>query len=147
MEHVWSFVSSSITLKITICLITFKVLIENLSLLRLPSPMSMTCFITRLTRLIGYNYIFITISYGAHINKISKSADLYLRKIRHFKNYFSPNITKRLLYALVLSRSCYSLFFGIKNYEVIKVDRIIRSCVRLIHRLKRCDHDLNDTHQ
>ena len=39
---VWSIVSSSITLKITICLITFKVLIENISLPRLPSPMSLT---------------------------------------------------------------------------------------------------------
>ena len=44
-----------------------------------------------------------TLSYGAHINAISKSANLYLRKIRHIKNYCSPNITKRLLNALVLS--------------------------------------------
>ena len=32
------------------------------------------------------------------------------------------------------------------NYEVIKVDGIIISSVRLIHRLKRCDH-LIDTHE
>ena len=89
-----------------------------------------------------------TLSYGAHINAISKSANLYLRKIRHIKNYCSPNITKRLLNALVLSRInyCCSLFYGIKNSEVIKVDRIIRSSVRLIHRLKRRDHTLTDTH-
>ena len=85
-----------------------------------------------------------TLSYGAHINAISKSANLYLRKIRHIKNYCSPNITiayKRLLNALVLSRIdyCCSLFYGIKNSQVIKVDRIIRSSVRLIHRLKRRD--------
>ena len=41
-----------------------------------------------------------TLSYGVHINAISKSANLYLRKIRHIKNYCSPNITKRLLNAL-----------------------------------------------
>ena len=88
-----------------------------------------------------------TLSYGAHINAISKSANLYLRKIRHIKNDCSPKITKRLLNALVLSRIdyCCSLFYEIKNSEVIKVDRIIRSSVRLIHRLKRRDHTL--THQ
>ena len=90
-----------------------------------------------------------TLSYGAHINAISKSANLYLRKIRHIRNYCSPNITKRLLNALVLSRIdyCCSLFYGIKNSEVIKIDRIIRSSVRLVHRLKRRDHALTDTHQ
>ena len=43
-----------------------------------------------------------TLSYGAHINAISKPANLYLRKIRLIKNYCSPNITKRVLNALVL---------------------------------------------
>ena len=88
-----------------------------------------------------------TLSYGAHINAISKPANLYLRKIRHIKNYCSPNITKRLLNALVLSRIdyCCTLIYGIKNSEVKKVDRIIRSPVRLIHR--RCDNALTDTHQ
>ena len=72
-----------------------------------------------------------------------------MRKIRHIRNYCSPNITKRLLNALVLSRIdyCCSLFYGIKNSEVIKIDRIIRSSVRLVHRLKRRDHALTDTHQ
>ena len=72
-----------------------------------------------------------------------------MKKIRHIRNYCSPNITNRLLNALVLSRIdyCCSLFYGIKNSEVIKVDRIIRSSVRLVHRLKRRDHALTDTHQ
>ena len=72
-----------------------------------------------------------------------------MRKISHIKNYCSPNITKRLLNTIVLSRIdyCCSLFYGIKNSEVIKVDRIIRSSVRLIDRLKRRDHALTDTHQ
>ena len=72
-----------------------------------------------------------------------------MRQIRHIKNYCSPNITKRLFNVLILSRIdyCCSLFYGIKNSEVIKVDRIIPSSVRLIHRLKRRDHDLTDTHQ
>ena len=90
-----------------------------------------------------------TLSYGAHINAISKSANLYLRKIRHIKNYCSPNITKRLLNVILLSRIdyCCYLFYGIKNSEVIKVGRIILSSIRLIHRLKRRDHALTDTHQ
>ena len=33
------------------------------------------------------------------------------------------------------------------NTEAKKVDRIIRSSVRLIHRLKRCKHSLTDIHQ
>ena len=72
-----------------------------------------------------------------------------MRKIRHIKNFCSPNITKRLINALVLSRInyCCSLFYGIKNSEVIQVNSFIRSCVRLIHRLKQCDHALIDTHQ
>ena len=48
-----------------------------------------------------------TLSYGAHINVISKSDNLYLRNIRLIKNYCSPTITKRLLNALVLSRIDY----------------------------------------
>ena len=70
-----------------------------------------------------------TPSYGAHINAISKSANIYLRTIRHIKNYCSPNITKRLLNALVYTRItlslidyCCYLFYGIKNSEIIKVD-------------------------
>ena len=72
-----------------------------------------------------------------------------MRKIRHIKNYYLPNITKRLLNALELYRIdyCCFLFYGIKNSEVIKVDRIIRSSVILIHMLKRRDHALTDTHQ
>ena len=35
-----------------------------------------------------------TLSYSAHINAITKSANL--RKIRHIRNIFSPNITKSL---------------------------------------------------
>ena len=89
------------------------------------------------------------LSYSAHINAISKSANFYLRKIRHIRNYYSTNITKRLVNALVLSRLnyCCSLFYGIKNTESKKVDRIIRSSARLIHSLKRCEHSLTDMHQ
>ena len=67
----------------------------------------------------------------------------------HIRNYCSTNITKRLVNALVLSRLdyCCSLLYGIKNTEAKKVDRIIRSSVRLIHRLKRCEHSLTDMHQ
>ena len=56
---------------------------------------------------------------------------------KQIKNYCSPNITKRLLNALVLSRidNCCSLFYGIYNSEVIIVHIIIRSSVRLIHSL------------
>ena len=36
-----------------------------------------------------------TLSYGAHINAISKAANLYLRKTSNIKNYCSPNINKR----------------------------------------------------
>ena len=60
------------------------------------------------------------------ISKVVKYIYIYL--LRHITNYCSPNIIKRLLNAQELSRIyyCCSLFYGIKNSEVIKVDRIIR---------------------
>ena len=90
----------------------------------------------------------ITLSYNAHINVISKSNNFYLRKIRHIRNYCSHNITKRLVNALVLSilDYCFYLLYGINNTEAKQVDRIIRSSVRLKHKLKRCDHSLTDIH-
>ena len=67
-----------------------------------------------------------TLSYGAHINAISKSANLYLRKIRHIRNYCSPNITKRILNALVLSRIdyCCSLFYGLRTLKLLKLTEL-----------------------
>ena len=89
-----------------------------------------------------------TLSYSYHVNAISKSANFYLRKIRHIRNYCSTNITKRLVNYLVLSRLdyCCSLFYGIKKTEVKKLT-IIRSSIRLILRLKRCEHSLTDMHK
>ena len=61
-----------------------------------------------------------TLSFDAHINSISKSANFHLRRIRHIRKYCSKRITKLLINALVLSRIdyCGSLFSDLKNIEV-----------------------------
>ena len=57
-----------------------------------------------------------TLSYSAHINVISKSANLYLRKYRHIRNYCSPDITRKFS-SLTRLDYCCSLLYGINNTE------------------------------
>ena len=83
-----------------------------------------------------------TLSFDAHINSISKSANFHLRRIRHIRKYCSKRITKLLINALVLSRIdyCGSLFSDLKKIEVKKIDRIIRVSIRLIYNINRSEH-------
>ena len=76
-----------------------------------------------------------TLSFDAHINSISKSANFHLRRIRHIRKYCSKRITKLLINALVLSRIdyCGSLFSDLKNIEVKNIDRIIRASIEYIY--------------
>ena len=70
--------------------------------------------------------MYSTLSYSAHINVILKSANFYLRKIRHIRNYFSPNITNRLINALVLSRLdyCCSIFMVLRIPKLKKLTEL-----------------------
>ena len=48
-----------------------------------------------------------SLSFGRHMNAISKSANYHLRRIAHIKKYCSTRITRTLINFLVLSRIDY----------------------------------------
>ena len=101
-----------------------------------------------------------TLSFDAHISYIPKSTNFHLRSIDHIRKYFTNHITKQLINVLVLSRIdyCRSLFsnlkknltfseLNLKNIEVKKIDRIIRSSIHLIYNINRREHFKTDEHQ
>ena len=76
----------------------------------------------------------LSLSFGHHMNAISKSANYHLRRIAHIRKYCSTRITRTLINALVLSRIdyCGSIFSDTNITDIKKVDRIIRASERLI---------------
>ena len=62
------------------------------------------------------------LSFGQHMNVISKSANYHLRRIVHIRKYYSTHITRQLINALELSRIDYrgSLFSEINITDIKK---------------------------
>ena len=52
-----------------------------------------------------------SLSFGHHMNAISKSVNYHLRRIAHIRKYCSTRITRTLMNALVLSRIDYCGLF------------------------------------
>ena len=48
-----------------------------------------------------------TLSFGHHMNDISKSANYHLRRIAHIRRYGSTRITRTFIIAIILSRIDY----------------------------------------
>ena len=71
---------------------------------------------------------------GTHITKTCSSAFYYLYNIRHIRKYLSRESTEKLVHAFISSRLdyCYSLLYGIPEYQTTKLQRVMNASSRHI---------------
>ena len=77
--------------------------------------------------------------YSVHISYTVLTANYFLYNIGKDRSKLTFNLTKSLLYSLVVSRLiyCYSLFINIPQNLMKKFDSIPRRAVRILFKLKR----------
>ena len=79
---------------------------------------------------------------GTHITKTCSSALYYLYNLRHIRKYLSRESTEKLVHAFISSRLdyCNSLLYGILEYQIIKLQRVMNASARLIYRVHKFCH-------
>ena len=83
-----------------------------------------------------------TLSMETHINRLRRTLFLELRRIGHIRPYLSLNATKKLVSAFVLSRMdyCNSLFAGLPDLKLDRLQRIQNNAARLVLGRRKHDH-------
>ena len=81
----------------------------------------------------------------AHINKLSSTLFMNIRKIARIRHLIDKEMTKTLMQALVLSKLnyCISLFIGTSEYNLEKLQRIQKMSCQVINNLKKYDNVTN----
>ena len=79
---------------------------------------------------------------GTHITKICNSAFYYLYNIRHIRKYLSRESTEKLVHEFISSRLdyCTSLLYGIPDYQISTLQRVMNASARLIYRAYKFCH-------
>ena len=82
------------------------------------------------------------------IANVYKSTNYQLYKIRSIMKFLPFRISKMLIKSLVMSRInyCCSLYYGLPATSTKSLDRIIRSSIRVLHRVKLYDHESVNYH-
>lgn len=77
-----------------------------------------------------------------HVNTITKSAYFQLSRIGRIRKYLTPNATKSLVHALVISRMdyCNAALYGLPDHLLRKLQRVQNNAARLITLTHRNDH-------
>ena len=79
---------------------------------------------------------------STHISKLCGVAFYHLHNIRRIRKYFSRESTKMLVHAFITSRVDYfnSLLYGLPNYQLNKLQRVLNATARLVHNAPRFCH-------
>ena len=77
-----------------------------------------------------------------HIHKTCSSAFFYLYNIRRSRKYLSRPVIESLIHAFITSRVdyCNSLFYGLPNSHITKLQRIQNAAARLVTGSSRFCH-------
>ena len=77
-----------------------------------------------------------------HITKTCISAFFYLYNIRHIRKYLNIECTEKLVHAFVTSRLdyCNSLLYGVPDYQIRKLQRVMNASARLIFCMPKFCH-------
>ena len=91
-----------------------------------------------------YDYL----NFFDQIANVYKSTNYQLYKIRSIRKFLPFRISKMLIESLVMSciNYCCSLYHGLPATSTKSLDRIIRSSIRVLHRVKLYDHELVNYH-
>ena len=78
---------------------------------------------------------------NAYVNDICKAASFALHKIGTIRPFLSEKSTERLVHAHVTSRMdfCNSIFYGLSDIQINKLQRIQNSAARLVTRTRNRD--------
>ena len=81
----------------------------------------------------------LTLTY--HINTITSSSYVFIRKLRSIRSYLSQKDMETLVHAFISSRldMCNCLFFGLPKSSTLKLQRIQNAAVRVIFSLRKRD--------
>ena len=76
--------------------------------------------------------------FSDQIANVCKSTNYQLYKIQSIRKFLPFRISKMLIESLVMSRIhyCCSLYYGLRATSTKSLDRIIRSSIRVLHRVK-----------
>ena len=94
-------------------------------------------------------FIFdVNLNFSDQIANVCKSTNYQLYKIRSIRKFLPFRISKMLIESLVMSRInyCCSLYYGLPATSTKSLDRIIRSSIRVLHRVKLYDHESVNYH-
>ena len=77
-----------------------------------------------------------------HVSKVCSSAASSLSRIGHIVEYLDKKSIEKLIHAFVTSKLdyCNSLFLGLPNKELNRLQRIQNCAARVITGTKKCDH-------
>jgi hypothetical protein len=83
-----------------------------------------------------------SLSMEQHISTLRRAIFLELRRISHIRPFLTVDATKRLMSAFVLSRMdyCNSLFVGLPNTLLDKLQRAQNNAARIVLRKRKVDH-------
>ena len=89
-------------------------------------------------------YVFIDndLSMESQLNHVCKLSYLELRRLAHLRPYLKMDAMKKLVSAFVLSRLdyCNSLFAGLSNDKITKLQRIQNNAARLVLKQPKRNH-------
>ena len=82
------------------------------------------------------------LSFSKHIGMILSQSYRMISSIGRIKSYLTVNDLRCLVQCVIVSKidNCNSLFYGINEYEIAKLQKLQNSCARLIYNRKRSDH-------
>ena len=78
----------------------------------------------------------------SHINNVCRSAYFHLRNIGSVRNMLSDDACSQLIHALVTVRIdyCNSLLYGLPEYSLDRLQKILNTAARILHRVPKFDH-------
>ena len=88
-------------------------------------------------------YIFNShLNLESHINSVCRSAYFHLRNIRSIRNMLTYNARRQLIHDLVTVRIdyCNSLLYGLPDYSLSRLQRILNTAARILCKIAKFDH-------
>ena len=78
----------------------------------------------------------------SHINNVCRSAYFHLRNIGSVRNMLSDDACSQLIHALVTVRIdyCNSLLYGLPEYSLDRLQKILNTAARILRRVPKFDH-------
>ena len=77
------------------------------------------------------------LNFKYHINSLVKNCNYHIRNLYAVRRYLCKDILISLVHSLIISRIdyCNSLFLGLPNYLLKRIQSVINKCARLIFSL------------